>query len=304
MALHRGFSAAFLAIALSLWAFASPTAAMAQDAGEADDPVVARVDGAPIFLSQVREFAATLPPQYQQQFDQIFPFLIDRLVDLRLLDGAADAAEMAADAEVQARVAKLTVDVMRDVYLKRFLTAHVDEAEVRGRYEAFLAENPPADEVRARHILVETEDEARAIIAELDAGGDFVAMATERSTGPSSAQGGDLGYFAAGQMVPSFAEVAFALDPGAYTAEPVKTEFGWHVILVEDRRQQPVRSFEEMEEELRRDLERVVVETHLAELRTDSEIEIVAREPAPEPGPDSAPDPAPESAQEGGGAAQ
>ncbi len=302
MAHHRGFSAAFLAMALSLWAFTSPTAAMAQDAGEADDPTVARVDGAPIFMSQVREFAATLPPQYQQQFDQIFPFLIDRLVDFRLLDGAADAAGMAADAEVQARVAKITVDFMRDVYLQRFLADNVDGPAVRARYEVYLAENPPAEEVRARHILVETEDEARAIIAELDAGGDFVAIATERSTGPSSAQGGDLGYFAAGQMVPGFWEAASALDPEAYTAEPVQTEFGWHVILVEDRRQQAVRSFEELEEELRRDLERGVVETHLAELRADAQIEVVAQEPAPEPEP--APELAPESAQEGGEAAQ
>ena len=103
-------------------------------------------------------------------------------------------------------------------------------------YDGHIAELGAQEETSARHILVKEEEEAKAIIAALAEGGDFVALAKEKSTGPTGPNGGDLGYFQKEQMVKPFADAAFALEPGAFTKEPVKTQFGWHVILAEDRR--------------------------------------------------------------------
>ena len=118
-------------------------------------------------------------------------------------------------------------------------------------------------------------------------GADFAQLAQERSTGPSATNGGDLGSFVAGQMVASFSEAAFALEPGSYTAAPVQTEFGWHVILVEDRREQAQPSLEEMEAELSAELQRTAVDTFLAELRAGAEVEMLIPE-APEGGAEAA----------------
>ncbi len=283
MARFRRLAAALLAVVFAFPLLGLAPAALAQDADEAQDIEVARVDGEPILMSQVLEFAATLPAQYQAQLEQVLPFIIARLIDLRLLDRAASGAGLTEDEEVKAQVAKLTLDVMREIYLQRYVTAEVTDAALRARYQAHLAENPPAEEVRARHILVESEEDGRAVIAELDAGGDFATLATERSTGPLATLGGDLGYFAAGQMVPSFSEAAFALEPGNYTPEAVESQFGWHVIFVEDRRQQAAPAFEELEGQFREELQRVAIETLLAGLRDGAEIEVLNRE-TPEDG--------------------
>jgi peptidyl-prolyl cis-trans isomerase C len=108
---------------------------------------------------------------------------------------------------------------------------------VKARYEQEVAAVPPEEEISARHILLETEEEAKALITELDAGKDFAELAKEKSTGPSAGNGGDLGYLTKGRMVPEFEAAAFALTPGQYGKEPVKTQFGWHVIKVEERRE-------------------------------------------------------------------
>ena len=120
-----------------------------------------------------------------------------------------------------------------------------------------------ATSVRARHILVETEDEAKAIIAELDKGADFETLAKEKSTGPSGPAGGDLGYFSRGRMVPEFEEAAFALDVGAYTEEPVQTQFGWHVIQLNETRIKEAPTLEEVRDELRAKVEQDVVKAHI-----------------------------------------
>lgn len=249
----------------------------AQDTEQEEDPVVAVVDGTPILFSEVTAYAFTLPPQYRQAFNQIFPFLVQRLIDLALIDKAAKSDGLSDDQEVQDRLDRLTVEVMREVYMERLLAAEVSEEEVEARYQAYLEENPPEEEVRARHILLESEEEAREVIAALDEGADFAALAEEHSTGPSAAQGGDLGYFTGQQMVPSFAEAAFALEPGSYTSDPVQTEFGWHVILVEDKRTKAPPTFEQLEPQLKQELQGAAVEGHLADLRAGADIEVIER---------------------------
>ncbi|MDX1710874.1 MAG: peptidylprolyl isomerase [Rhodovibrionaceae bacterium] len=251
------------------------SAAWAQDEEAGEDPVVARVNGEEIRRSDVMETAQSLPQQYQAQIDIIFPVLVDRLIDLRLIADAAEKAIPDSDPEVQERLEELKREVMRDVFLERYIDESVDQKDLREAYDEYRDKNPPRPEIKARHILVETKEEAEAVVEELDGGADFAELAKERSIGPSSAQGGDLGWFGEGRMVEDFSEAAFTLEAGEYTEVPVETQFGWHVILVEDRRMIEPASFDEMEEELRQTIAREAVETLVSDLRDEAEIEVL-----------------------------
>lgn len=262
--------------------------AHAEDA-PADDPVEAVVNGVELRRSAVLESARDLPRAYQDQIEQIYPALVDRLIDLTLLGEEARRRELQNDAEVKDRVALYETQVMREVLLNRQVKEGMTEEAVRARYDRFAEEFQPEAEIQARHILVNSEDEAKAIITELDAGGDFAAIAKAKSidTG-SGAEGGDLGFFTAGQMVPEFSQAAFALEPGKYSAAPVQSQFGWHVIKVEQKRETTPPSFEEARPEIENQLSQELVNELVAKLRADAEIE-VTQPPAPEP---SATDPA------------
>ena len=130
--------------------------------------------------------------------------------------------------------------------------AKITDQEVRARYDKQLADTPPVNEVKARHILVKSKEEADAIVKELDGGAGFEKLANEHTTDPSGkTTGGDLGYFAPGQMVPEFEKAAFALNVGQYTKEPVQSQFGWHIIKVEDKRAQQPPAFDTIKDEIR-----------------------------------------------------
>jgi len=140
---------------------------------------------------------------------------------------------------------------LHNAIFKASVVDPVTEAEVKARYDKEIAASPPEEEVSARHILLKTEEEAKAVIVELDAGKDFAELAKEKSTGPSAAQGGELGYFTKGRMVPEFEAVAFTLKAGEYAKEPVKTQFGWHVIKLEDRRETAPPEFDAISDQVR-----------------------------------------------------
>ena len=166
--------------------------------------------------------------------------------------------------------------MVKDQLLERYAVRKeiedaVTDEKLRQMYDGQVADG--AEEVHARHILVKTSDEAVAIIKELDGGADFAELAKEKSTGPSGPRGGDLGFFGKGQMVPSFEEEAFALDAGAHSRNPVKTEFGFHVIKVEERRSAAPPSFEDSVEELRADAAQAAGSAYVQRLRGDAEIE-------------------------------
>ncbi len=251
------------------------TLAPVHGGAEEADPVVAMVDGETIVRSEVLELAQSLPPEYRAQLGSLIPALIDQLVNVKLVASAAREAGLAEDEEVQRRMEARRLDVMRDVYLERHLESRVTDEKLAARYEAFAASAPAVPEVHARHILLETEAEAREVIAALDGGADFVELAQSRSTGPTAETGGDLGYFNESQMVPEFSSAAFSMEPGSHSVEPVQSEFGWHVIKIEDRRDKTAPPFAEIEEQLRRELSREAVSAMLAGLRNDAEIEIV-----------------------------
>ncbi len=268
---RTGFALAALTLATA--ALAVPLAVTAQTSG-ADDAVVARVNGEEILRSEVFVLAQSLPPQYQSQLAQIYPLLVQRLVDFRLAYAAGMADGLANDQEVKTRLAEAEKRVIRDIWIERAVTALTTDNALQDSYTAYLAANPPQTELSARHILLENEEAARDIIAKLNSGGDFAELAKEHSTGPSGPRGGDLGTFTADQMVPEFSTAAQALEPGQYSKDPVKTQFGWHIIKLEDRSETAPPSFEDMEAQLRQELAGANVETVLSGLRGSAEIEI------------------------------
>jgi peptidyl-prolyl cis-trans isomerase C len=262
-------------VALSLGLMALGLPASAQQASTSDDPVVAIVDGTEVRRSDVEAVARSLPEQYRQvPFVQMYGMLLDRAIDFRLLANAAEEQDLEGDPGVQAALAKARAGVLRDAYIRQRIDEGTTAEKLRARYDDLKDDEGFAqEEVHARHILVGSEDEAKTIIAELGGGGDFAALAGEHSVDPSArTNGGDLGFFRRGQMVPEFAEAAFALEPGQLTQEPVQTQFGWHVIEVLDRRT-GAPSFEETEPRLRQEVAREIVTALVADLRDGAEIE-------------------------------
>jgi peptidyl-prolyl cis-trans isomerase C len=238
------------------------------------DTVIARVDGQPILRSEMQSTMRGLPPQAQgMPMETLYPMLLERVIDLRLLGTASRAARLDADPAIKQKVAEATDRIMQEAYLTREVERKVNEAALRERYKTFAASVPGQEEVNARHILLKTEPEAKAVIAELKKGGDFADVAKRRSIDPAASNGGDLGYFTKEQMVPEFSEVAFKLKKGEMTEVPVKTNFGWHVIKVEDRRMGGAPTFEEAREELAEAMSREVIQDLIKDLRDKAKVE-------------------------------
>jgi len=253
---------------------------IAQQAGSAaatpaEDPVVARVNGSEIRQSDVAVAYSRLPAQYKQvPINVIFPQIVQQLVDGELLAVAGRADDLQDSDEVKQQVAEFEKVAIQQVYMNRLIADGIKEAELRKAYDETIANTEGPLEVRASHILVDNEQEGADIIKALDGGADFAELARERSTGPSAARGGDLGYSVRSALVQPFADAAFALEPGAVGPEPVQTEFGWHVIKVIDKRRRPAPSFEESRGQIEQRLTRDLIAAHMAALRAESEVEL------------------------------
>lgn len=264
-------------IALALGLMAAGAAAQAQESQPAAPPpdtVVAIIDGDKITRADVIDSAKSLPEEYQDKIDAIFPDLINRLIDLRLLAAEGRKQKLPDDPEVKARIAELTDQVIQEFLIRRQVEQGMTEATIKARYDKFVAENPPQAEVHALHILSATEAEAKAIIAELAAGADFSVLAASKSTDPSARQnGGDLGYFVADDMVGEFSTAAFAMEKGAVSAAPVQSQFGWHVIKVVDKRDRTPPSFEQARGQIEQMLSGELVTAYLNRLRGAARIE-------------------------------
>jgi peptidyl-prolyl cis-trans isomerase C len=272
---------------LGLALLAPPT--FAQDAPD-PNPVVAIVNGEEVRRDEVLAAAEDLPEQFRQvPLSMIFQPLLDRVIDTRLLAAEAERRDVAAMPEVAAALARARAGVMRDALIESTVEAGLSEEALRARYETLRAAPEfKRHEVSARHILVETEEEAIALIEELQAGAEFEALA-ERSIEPGAGErGGDLGFFRKEQMVPAFGEAAFALEVGAITEVPVETQFGWHVIRVDDRRDREP-SFEEVETQLRQQVARDVVTSLLEGVRAGAEVTRFAIDGSPLPEPEDEP---------------
>lgn len=239
-----------------------------------EDPVIARAGTVDIRRSDLLRSLDGLPPQVQQMpMQTVYPLILDRLIDGKLITGAARAQKLNDDAEVKRRLADYEDRVVQEVYLNRAVAAKVDDKALQERYDQFLKANPPQEEVRARHILVASEAVAKEIIADLKKGGDFSALAKAKSTDGSAKEGGDLGFFTKEDMVPEFSEAAFALKAGEFTQTPVKSQFGWHVIKLEQRRETAVPSLADMKEQLTSEMSQELIGKIVEDLRKGAKIE-------------------------------
>ncbi|HEY6718721.1 MAG TPA: peptidylprolyl isomerase [Reyranella sp.] len=255
---------------------AKPPATVAAPAAQPlKDPVVATVNGQPIRLSELEVAQQALPQQYRNMpLQAVFPALLDRIVDSKLVVQEGKKSKVTEDPAFKKRMAFVEDQVLQDFWIQREVARKVTPEKLQQRYEERLKSMPSEEEVHARHILVSTEDEAKALIAELKKGAAFDKLAKEKSTDKASgAEGGDLGWFKKSDMVKEFADAAFALNKGDLTETPVKTQFGYHVIKVEDRRKAPPPAFEELADQLREEMAREAVTAQLDQLRSGAKIE-------------------------------
>ncbi|MBT6136293.1 MAG: peptidylprolyl isomerase [Rhodospirillaceae bacterium] len=236
--------------------------------------VVARVGDQKIYLIEVLSMIRTLPDQYRKApLNMIFPMLVDRAIDGRVVAKAGRDSGLIENEAVKRRIAEQTERILAEAYITNAVGQQITPEALSARYDEFVKERFAGEEVKASHILLETEAAALEVIEALEKGDDFATLAAEKSTGPSASNGGDLGWFSRDQMVPEFSEAAFALAPGESTKAPVKTQFGWHVIMLEERREAQPPTFEEKQRELTEEMTGDVIRDVLAKLRETADIE-------------------------------
>jgi peptidyl-prolyl cis-trans isomerase C len=248
--------------------------ATAQNTAAPADPVVASVNGVKIYRSDVSATHGQLPEQYRKlPIDQVFQPIVNQLIQTKILSVKARADKLDQTDNYKKRMVLIQERLLGEALLAKLIGEKITDDVLRARYEKNSAQYPTKEEIRARHILVKTEDEANDLIKRLVAGADFAKLATENSTGPSKTRGGDLDYIGRGQMVPQFEEAAFALAKGEFTQKPVRSPFGWHVIKVEDKRQSKPPSFEESRAKLGQEVSQEVAAELVKNLMENAKIE-------------------------------
>jgi peptidyl-prolyl cis-trans isomerase C len=262
------------AVAQENTATEEPTAAAETAAPMSIDTVIATVNGTEITLGHMLVLRARLPQEYQQLEPQVlFDGILDQLVQQTVL--GQEAGEL--DSVNKLLLANEERALLSSQVIAETARAATTDEAIQAIYDAEYATAGGAMEYNASHILVETEEEAAAIVAEIEGGADFSALAQERSTGPSGPSGGDLGWFGAGMMVEPFEAAVFALEPGQVSA-PVQTQFGWHVIRLNETREMPAPTLDEVRDQIVEQIQRAAVEAQVTALEAAAEIT------RPEPG--------------------
>jgi peptidyl-prolyl cis-trans isomerase C len=262
------------AVAQENTATEEPAAAAETAAPMSIDTVIATVNGTEITLGHMLVLRARLPQEYQQLEPQVlFDGILDQLVQQTVL--GQEAGEL--DSVNKLLLANEERALLSSQVIAETARAATTDEAIQAIYDAEYATAGGAMEYNASHILVETEEEAAAIVAEIEGGADFSALAQERSTGPSGPSGGDLGWFGAGMMVEPFEAAVFALEPGQVSA-PVQTQFGWHVIRLNETREMPAPTLDEVRDQIVEQIQRAAVEAQVTALEAAAEIT------RPEPG--------------------
>src|SRR4029077_6385477 len=264
----RPFDARLLS-AVALAAFlVAPLGSRAQES----DPVVARANGVDIRQSDLamaeRDIGRAMP---QMGPEQKRDYLITYLADVIILAQAADQQQLANRNEVKHRIEFERHKALMEALLQDAGKAAMTDDAMHKVYDEAIKQTPNEEEVHARHILVATEGEAKDIEAQLKKGADFATLAKEKSKDPGASEGGDLGYFTKEQMVPQFSEVAFKMYPGQLS-NPVKTQFGWHIIKVEDKRTKQPPEFDKVKDQIETFLARKVQTEYITKLRQTAKI--------------------------------
>ncbi len=250
-----------------------PGLAFAQEDVTADT-VLATVNGTEITAGHLILLRAQLPEQYQQMpNDALYAPLLQQAIQQILLSQTVEdvgtAGQLALDNQERA--------LRANVAMRRLSETAVTEDSLQAAYDELYAAAEPGREFRAAHILVETEERAGELRREIEGGADFSAMAREHSTGPSGPNGGDLGWFGIGMMVPEFEAAVMELEPGQ-VSQPVQTQFGWHLVRLEETRLAAVPSLAEVQDEIAENLRQEAISAQLAELEAGAEIERTASE--------------------------
>ena len=266
------------ALAIAVFLAAPIVAVRAEDS----DQVVARVNGVDIHESDLafaeEEIGGNMPAMAPAQKRD---YLITYLTDVIVLSQAAAKQGFADRPDVKRRLAFDHNRLLMEALLQDAGKSALSDAELHKVYDEAVKQMPNEEEVRARHILVATEDEAKAVLAALKKGADFAALAKEKSKDPGANEGGELGYFTKDQMVPEFAEVAFKLDKGQMS-DPVKTQFGWHIIEVEDKRVKPTPTFDQVKGQIETYVAHRAQAALVEKLRGQTTIERLDKPAAPE----------------------
>ncbi|MEM6780422.1 MAG: peptidylprolyl isomerase [Pseudomonadota bacterium] len=212
------------------------------------DQIVATVDGESIKTSDVLRFMQSQNINMaQQNFEDVYPLALEQVIRGQIVINQSRGANLENDPEILKQLEGAKKHIINTVFLQREVDTQITADVLQKAYNDHISKIPDVEERRARHILLDSEDKAKEVITKLNDGADFAQTAKENSVGPTGPNGGDLGYFTKDQMVPSFAEAAFSMSSGDVSSEPVKSEFGYHVIKIEDARTKPKPSFEEME---------------------------------------------------------
>ncbi|ESY08049.1 peptidylprolyl isomerase [Mesorhizobium sp. LNJC399B00] len=278
LGLAFGLSALSLSPLMAQEAAPAPAAAAAAPAAAPVDPnaVIATVNGQKLTEADL----GLAEGELSQQFSQLPPeqrraAALSAAIEIRVMAAQAVATGLDKDPEFQRRMAFLQQRALHGEMVEKGVVDKVTDAEVRARYDQEIASTPPVNEIHARHILVKTKEEAEAIIKQLDGGADFQKLANEHTSDPSGkTNGGDLGWFGPGQMVPEFDKAAVALEIGKYTKEPVQTQFGWHVIKLEDKRTKQPPAFDDVKDQAKQAVIRDKYFALVKQLRGAAKVEI------------------------------
>jgi peptidyl-prolyl cis-trans isomerase C len=246
--------------------------ALVAGSARAEDKVLAKVNGSEIRQSDVALAEEELGPSLAQmdpatKEENVLSFLID----MKIVSKAAEDKKVQDSEDFKKRLAFTRNRLLMDSLLANEGKAATTDDAMKKVYEEASKQISGEEEVHARHILVETEDEAKAVKAELDKGADFAELAKKKSKDPGASDGGDLGFFTKDQMVPEFSAVAFALEPGKIS-DPVKTQFGWHIIKVEEKRNRKAPEFDQVKSQIETYVTRKAQADYVAKLREAAKI--------------------------------
>jgi len=244
--------------------------------------ILAIVNGDTITVEEFNAVKLQLPPQAQASDDQV----LQQLIELKALAQKAEADGLAKEAAIQSEIERAKESILANHLVKRMMKdMKFTDEQLKKEYDELVAKLPKKQEMKAAHILVENEDQAKEIQKKVNEGGNFAELAKANSIDPGSKdQGGDLGWFEAGMMVPEFSAAAAALKPGETTKEPVKSQFGWHIIKLEETRDVPPPAFEAVKPQVQNMMQQKAVEKLVNDTRAAAKVEIKkAAEPAAKP---------------------
>lgn len=239
------------------------------------DPIFAVVNGEEIRKSTLDDARALLPQELQAlPAHTLYPALMNQIINSVLIADEARRQKFHQNALMKRRLKRITDQILERAFLVEYIEKQMTEKALKESYNKLVDETKNQSEVHARHILVKSEKQAKDLIKKLRDGENFEALAKKHSTGPSGANGGDLGYFRKGQMLPAFSKAAFAMKAGKFSKRPVKTQYGWHVIKVEGRRTAKAPAIEEVREKLVSALSNDLGSDLVKKLRKNAKIDI------------------------------